>query len=62
MGFICGAIDFTGLKLFAVAKLLFEGHDGLQGAMGIDQGDLRAFVQGCSLLIGGCECDGYRPG
>src|SRR5438876_227925 len=40
MGFFCCAIDFACLVLLIVVILLFNGHDGLERTMLIDQGDL----------------------
>src|SRR5579863_8222443 len=50
MGLLGCAIDFAGLVLFVVAKLFVNGHDGLQRTLFVDQRDLRALFDMCSLF------------
>ena len=61
MGFICGAIYFTGFELLIIAILLFNGHDGLECPLGIDEGDLGALLEVGRLLRAGSESNWNRP-
>src|SRR5713226_93560 len=62
VGLFGRAVDLAGLVLFVIPKFLFDGHDGLQRTMRINERDLHPLLQALRLRLADGQANRHRPG